>query len=61
MQCEYLCLYCICIFDVNNLQKSSEADDDEGRKLVMGKGKIPDNKDDKENVDLKKIPGKVSF
>lgn len=43
-------------------EKKAEEDDEEARKLKMGKGKIPDKKDDGENVKLKPIPEKqVNF
>ncbi|CRK99518.1 CLUMA_CG012837, isoform A [Clunio marinus] len=39
-------------------QKPAAPDDEEARKLKMGKGVIPDKKDDGENVKLKPIPEK---
>lgn len=39
-------------------QKPGPADDEEARKLKMGKGVIPDKKDEGENVKLKAIPEK---
>lgn len=39
-------------------EKAGPADDEEARKLKMGKGVIPDKKDDGENVKLKSIPEK---
>lgn len=42
--------------------KKKEEEDEKQRQLKMGKGKIPDNKDDGENVKLKPIPEKqVNF
>ena len=43
-------------------EKKPEDDDEAARKLKMGKGKIPDKKDDGEQVKLKPIPEKqVNF
>lgn len=43
-------------------EKKPGDDDEEGRKLKMGKGNIPDNKQEGENVKLKPIPEKqVNF
>jgi hypothetical protein len=39
-------------------EKAGPADDEEARKLKMGKGNVPDKKDDGENVKLKPIPEK---
>lgn len=39
-------------------EKAGPADDEEAKKLKMGKGVVPDNKDDGENVKLKPIPEK---
>lgn len=39
-------------------EKAPQPDDEEARKLKMGKGLVPDKKDDDENVKLKPIPEK---
>jgi hypothetical protein len=43
-------------------EKKGPEDDEEARKLKMGKGKIPDKNEDDEKVKLKPIPEKqVNF
>lgn len=39
-------------------EKAGPADDEEARKLKMGKGVVPDKKDDGEGVKLKPVPEK---
>lgn len=39
-------------------EKSDKVVEEDAKKLKMGKGKIPENKEDDENVKLKPIPEK---